>query len=274
MPNRWKVRVAIIDTGVDLFHPTLRDCVSKYYSWIGAPTNADDTDGHGTYCAYFLSQVAPEAEVHVAKVFSGKDFSETEAQNIAKAIRHAVDDWKVDILSMSFGLPKPSPKTEHDIKEAIKHAAINNVLMFAAASNEGVGHPRTFPSTIRSVICIHASDGMGVNGDINPYHEQGDHNFMTLGIAIKSPKFRQPGDAYKSGTSFATPVAAGIAANLLEIAPNEKSRKTLRDPEDMRKMFALMSERVGKYAHVAPSLLRRQDDNHHFLEERGLGRCT
>jgi hypothetical protein len=92
---------------------------------------------------------------------------------------------------MSFGLQHPSSQDDltewksilEDIEKAIREATPR--IMFAAASNSGKNNPRTFPSTLRDVICIHASDGNGNDGGINPPSEDGDDNFMTLGIAVE-----------------------------------------------------------------------------------------
>jgi hypothetical protein len=115
--------------------------------------------------------------------------------------------WDVDIISMSFGLWHPPSQGEleewnrilEDIKQTIREAAPR--IMFAAASSCGKNNPRTFPSTRREVICIHASDGNGNDGGINPTNEDGDDNFMTLGIAVELVNDGKY--FYKSGTSFA-----------------------------------------------------------------------
>jgi hypothetical protein len=55
---------------------------------------------------------------------------------IMKAIDHAIDVWKVDIISMSFGFPKPAQDYEV-LESAIRRAHQAHILMFAAASNGG-----------------------------------------------------------------------------------------------------------------------------------------
>jgi subtilisin family serine protease len=180
-----------------------------------------------------------------------------------QAINHAVKVWDVDIISMSFGLRHPSSQEDlepwtrilEDIQQAIREAAPR--IMFAAASNSGKNNLRAFPSTCREVICIHASDGNGNEGGINPPNEDGDDNFMTLGIAVE---LVDGGKCfYKSGTSFATPIAAGIAANILELAARSKelagrAKKRLKESEGMRKMFRMMSEQnqLAPYRYIAP----------------------
>ncbi|KAF0323681.1 pfs domain-containing protein [Colletotrichum asianum] len=215
--------------------------------WVGEGTDYNDEDDslHGTNCVHLLHKSAPEADIYVAKVFSGTRFNEAEAENIAKAIDHAVNNWNVDIISMSFGMDSTmlSPVlTQGNVEEimdrriqiwriiedAMQKASVEQCIMFAAASNAGKNQSRAFPASSRcGVICVHASDGLGNDGGINPIAASGD-NFMTLGMGHKllqrstqtgsgssGPKWLE---VHRSGTSFATPVAAGIAATILDLA--------------------------------------------------------
>jgi len=165
---------------------------------------------------------------------------------------------------MSFGLHQPSSSAGREkwgrivenIKNAIEGASLQR-LFFAAASNGGKNARRTFPAKNDHVICIHAADGNGNDGGINPDPEDDEINFMTLGVAVPLID-EEVGDVYRTGTSFATPIAAGIAANILAMAtdsaPNELSpsaRKEMWKPWGMRKTFRLMATK-GEYRYVAP----------------------
>jgi hypothetical protein len=88
-----RIRVAIIDTGIDFGHPGIQEVKAKghvkeewCYSWIGSSNNIKDEDDglHGTNCAYILHKAAPEAEIYVEKVFQNTNFKSYQAQNIAK----------------------------------------------------------------------------------------------------------------------------------------------------------------------------------------------
>lgn len=160
---------------------------------------------------------------------------------------------------MSFGLDKPFDDdldTElRDVQEKIRQKVVNahNKIFFAAAGNRGCNNPRSFPGAFSQVICVHASNGYGKDGGISPNAKSTDDNFMTLGMNIV---FGAPTNT-RSGTSFATPIAAGIAANILQIAntmglsPDHSS--LLRTGGGMQTMFRCMSYRDAEnYRFVAP----------------------
>ena len=155
---------------------------------------------------------------------------------------------------MSFGLhSRPNAVTQ-----AIKEATIKKgKLVFAAASNSGGNSPRAYPASLTGVICVHATDGQGNQSRFNPSKEEGGDNFATLGVAIES---RWDGKTVlKSGTSFATPIAAGIAANVLDFGrhhltddDDQIKYKRLCSYSGMRLMFKCMSSRRGDYDYVSP----------------------
>jgi len=155
---------------------------------------------------------APSADVFIAKIADDTTVSAKDLHRIARAIRWA-SEKKVHIISMSFGLDI----RDTEIDAAI-HAAVNaNISIFAAAANDGGNKPRAYPSSRKhGVMCIHASDGLGNDGGISPTPLSKGDNFSTLGIGISSKWKGEP--VHISGTSFATPIAAALAANALEFA--------------------------------------------------------
>jgi subtilisin family serine protease len=103
----------------------------------------------------------------------------------------------------------------------MKRAYFADVLIFAAASNGGGNKGRAYPVRDKHVFCIHSTDALGNRSIFSPTPERNAYNFATVGEAVQSfwPKHLcNPDEAAvktKSGTSFATPIAASIAAFLL-----------------------------------------------------------
>ncbi|OPB42086.1 hypothetical protein A0O28_0032030 [Trichoderma guizhouense] len=254
-----RVRIAVLDTGINTNDKMIRSATSRIKgrrSWVGS---IEDTYGHGTHVTRLLLQMAPAAEIFIAKISDCKTVEPENMTRIAQAIDWAVEECKVDIISMSFGFQTKSK----DIDDAIERAFRADKLMFAAASNEGGNKPRSRPGRNKKVICIHACDGKGNKGDMNPSPVRG-YNFTTLGVAVKSTWNKQV--VYKSGTSFATPVAAAFAADILEFANfrcelSEEDRKLLYKRDGMLEVLRVISRERDKYDYIQPGHLWDGNDD-------------
>jgi hypothetical protein len=165
---------------------------------------------------------------------------------------------------MSFGFEHPVDV----IDEAIRFADDKKVIMLAAASNQGGNSNIAWPARLPQVICIHATDSLGNRCDFTPTESRRGDNFAVLGQAVKSswpPHLGQAGEIRKSGTSTATPIAAGIAAIVLEYVKlalpsldHELSRKDaailskLRSSAGMCTVFRRMARNRGGYDYIVP----------------------
>jgi hypothetical protein len=162
---------------------------------------------------------------------------------------HAVDVWNVDIISMSFG----SQHHSKEISTAIYHAFYKGKIVFAAASNEGIRNSKpAFPARLHPVICVHSASGWGQSSHFTPPAQSNQDNFAVLGEGVPSgyPKdLPQSRNVRRSGTSTATPIAAGIAALVLELACQRPSgildecSDLLWGFSGMRDIFVAMSSR-------------------------------
>ena len=98
-----RVRIAVIDTGVDFGHAGIADAKEKgrireewCHSWVGADAKDEDDELHGTNCAYLLHKSAPEADIYIEKVFNQNAVRYYEAKNIAKVrFIGAVPGWEI-----------------------------------------------------------------------------------------------------------------------------------------------------------------------------------
>jgi hypothetical protein len=104
------------------------------------------------------------------------------------------------------------------LEDAIDFAASKNVLMFAAASNNKHNEtsPIGFPATLgQRVICINSHKGSEERSEFSPLPIHGRINFALPGEGIKAAII-EGGEGIKRGTSCSTPVAAAVAATILD----------------------------------------------------------
>jgi Subtilase family len=183
-----------------------------------------------------------------------------------QALEHAVSVWKVDIISMSFAISKNDKKTK-DAMTAKFQAIKDQVLLFAAASNSGRKVGRAYPAKRNEVFSIHAAYGGGGAWRNNPKPHMLDFNFSTLGMYVEAPHEGQETKRV-SGTSVAAPIAAGIAALVLEfcrqpLVPGQgriKRPERLKSKLGMAKIFLQMYDRFeltrtdqeDNYFHMRP----------------------
>jgi hypothetical protein len=250
------VKIAILDSGIDLDHSDMiavEERIKDIRSWVNGgngmriPTGGD-SHGHGTHVAGIILDVANLADVYIAKITQNGTLHDYES--IAKAITYAATQWKVDIITMSFGFPNRIPAIEAAIHDA-------DCLIFAAAANHGGNHDRAYPAKHDSVICIHSTNGRGRRSDFNPPPLRQSDNFSIVGEAINSAWPGEDEFKRKSGTSFATPVAAGLAAFVLEygaqnLQDEQDKLQRLRTPEGMKDVFRLMTAEVDGYQYIRP----------------------
>ncbi|KAG4444053.1 hypothetical protein IFR05_000513 [Cadophora sp. M221] len=263
-----KIRIAVLDSGVDskndkLICGAFKNKRISDSGWSRTGTTKEhfhDTYGHGTHVVRLLLKTAPLAEIHIAKITEGKNLDEGRVQDIVDAITWAVKIVDAHIITMSFGMEKEAK----EVTEAIKMARVEKKLVFAAAANEGGLQPRAHPASVPGVICIHAADGFGDPASFNPTADEGDDNFSTAGVGIESKWKGNP--VFKSGTSFATPVAAGIAASILDFARTHLMKE--HDTPDffgsyvgMRLLLKSMAPKRQSYRFILPWNVFRKMDN-------------
>lgn len=86
--NKRKIKIAILDGGIELRSRTPRivrfEPRIKYKSWVDGHADCRDDVGHGTHLAILLRKVAPNAEIHNARVFKSRPKGDKSALIIAE----------------------------------------------------------------------------------------------------------------------------------------------------------------------------------------------
>lgn len=164
-------------------------------------------------------------------------------------------------MSFGFEIEQDSLIEGHSILRAIRYAGSKGVTMFAAASNDGKNRPDhvSWPARALEVICVHSANGAGQPSWFTP-GPYDNEKIMVLGEFVLSAwpeRLNHPNNRrYMSGTSCATPIAAGIAAIILDYArqfltPEEWER--LRRVDCMQRMLERMKdERTLNYSWIRP----------------------
>lgn len=161
---------------------------------------------------------------------------------------------------MPFGFRKE----DHSIRQAIMLAALNGVLMFSPMSETFESRdPVMFPARLKEVIMIGSTDAYGNPSVFNPPFLR-ESAFAVLGESVPGPQPREFGDSCTlSGSSIATPIAAAIAAVLLDFVGNNSQAgilsasnvEHLRRQAGMESVFKAMSESRNDLNCITPWML-------------------
>ncbi|KAJ6088426.1 subtilisin [Penicillium sp. IBT 16267x] len=267
-PPKIPVKIAIFDTGVDQTHPDVDACIEQIkgrFNWTNEkfPQLVDDYNGHGTFTTSLLLEYCPDAEIYIAKISDGKPVGPGIIAKVILALDYAVNEWKVDIISMSFGFRSRDVEGYEELERAIHNAYSNHVLLFAAASNSGANLDRAYPARDENVICINSTDANGNRSPFSPTALADALNLATVGEAVESAwpmRYCDPpsGLKHKSGTSYATPIAASVAGFLLHYA-------RLYIPENAHLLQRQSKMKVVLRKIAEKSLESRVRDDYHFL---------
>jgi len=222
-----KVLVAVIDTGVDYNHESLKDNSVPGYDYRNNDSDPmDETSsqnpGHGTHCAGIIGAtglkdggivgISPEVSLMPLR-FLGSDGS-GDLMNGVKAIDYAIEK-KVDVISASWGATVSRSQAK-PLLEAIKRADDAGVIFVAAAANDGKSNDRTevYPanSGYPNTITVAASGSKDEKPSWSNYGKKSVH-VAAPGLEIMSTL---PSNKYGnlSGTSMATPLVSGLVALL------------------------------------------------------------
>ena len=151
------VKVAILDTGIDLDHPDLR--VAGDVTFVPQTTSGDDDHGHGTMVAGVIAAldngigivgIAPEVELYSVKVLN--KYGAGVMSLILSGIEWAVDN-NMQVINMSFGGLMNLPSS---IKEALEKAYQAGIVIVGGAGNAGDQGIIAAPARYESVIAVGA----------------------------------------------------------------------------------------------------------------------
>ncbi len=204
------VKVAILDTGIDLDHPDLR--VAGDVTFVPGTTSGDDDNGHGTMVAGVVAAldndigvigVAPDVKLYSVKVLN------QDGNGVMSVILSGIE-WAVDnnmqVINMSFGSFLNFPST---IRMALEKAYQMGVVLVAGVGNAGDQGIIFAPARYEPVIAVGATDQQDAR--VSSSCTGSALELMAPGVSILSTS-RGGGYSSGSGTSFTTPHVTGVAA--------------------------------------------------------------
>jgi subtilisin family serine protease len=275
--KRKDVIVAVIDSGIEYTHEDLaariwmneaevdgRDGIDddgngfvddlRGWDFTDAPTlpgqgdflvpdnDPADESSHGTQVAGVIGAISDNgtgiagvADCRLMAVRAGLTFAQggtfLQEDDLASAIVYAVDNG-ADILNLSWG----SFDRAYVIEDVVQYAAERGVVLVGAAGNSGEP-PVAYPAALRDVISVSAVE---TTGQLASFSSTGPVlDLVAPGVNIVSTRLD---DTYgpRSGSSFAAPQIAGLAALLL-------SRRPEMSPDQIRGALVTATTDVGEF---------------------------
>jgi subtilisin family serine protease len=234
--------IAIVDTGVDLNHPDLKDKLLPGVDLVTDETcspGAQDLNGHGTHVAGIaaaatnngigVAGTAPAARILPVRVLDS--LGQGTSEDIAAGIRWAADHG-AHVINLSLGNDIPLIDVS-GLSSAVDYAWSRGAVIVAAAGNSTL--PLCgFPAASAHAICVAATDSTGFPSSYSnfPFRLDG-------GVALRAPGGSGgdctadvwstywpaasgndaeacPPKGYEplAGTSMAAPFVSGVAAIL------------------------------------------------------------
>ena len=249
-PTLAPVRVAVVDSGLDLGHPEFAGRVALARSFVGG--DAVDRQGHGTFVAGIIAAnagnnegitgIALSAQLLIAKVVRPDGTISPVAE--AKAIRWAADHG-ARVINLSLGGLRSRNKNEDTYsaveQDAIEYAYAKGAVLVAAVGN-GDQAPKTpwdlasYPAALPHVIGVSslaqdgsvpafsnrdaffndvAAPGVGIVSTLPRSLTAARPSCVDQGYSICGPaEFRSA-----EGTSYSAAEVSGAAALLIAMKP-------------------------------------------------------
>ena len=216
--------VAVIDTGIDPFHPLLRHRIAEGgYDFVDDDTlpweTADGIDqdgdneidegaGHGTFVSGLVLLAAPSTSILPFRVLD--DDGRGSTFDISRAVLLAIDRG-ADVINMSFAYPDRSRILDRILMEASNRG----VVLVSGAGNSGLS-TLPFPANDNRVLAVAAVDGELRLADFS--NRGVDVTLGAPGVDVYSAGLGGQFGIW-SGTSMAAPLVSGTAALMRSINP-------------------------------------------------------
>lgn len=218
--------LAIVDTGVQANHPDLAGRCLPGRDFVNNDLDASDDEGHGTASAGAaaatgnngtgMAGVTWGSLILPVKVLSASGSGSYSA--IANGISYSADQG-AQVINLSLG----GTMSSSTLQNAVNYAWNKGSLLIAAAGNNGTSQT-VYPAACTNVVAVSALNPSNVITSWSSFGSFVDLCAPGENIGTLQPDFF-PGGGYVivSGTSFSSPIVAGVACLALAANPSLKN---------------------------------------------------
>jgi len=220
-----EIKIAIVDTGVDIDHPDLSAKMLPGYDFVNNDSNPDDDEGHGSHVAG-IAAASTNNGVGVAGMSWGakiipvkslNQFGSGTYQQVSNGITYAADRG-ARVINLSLGGYSYS-KT---LQNATDYAHAKGVVVVAAAGNSS-SRRILYPAGNPHVVGVAATDSSDRRASFSNYNSSVD--ISAPGVSILST-YNGARYAYMNGTSMSAPFVSGLAGLVLSQNPSFSADQT------------------------------------------------
>jgi hypothetical protein len=228
-----KVRIAVVDTGVNRSHVAFTNAdIETGYNYVTNSTDTTDNYGHGTMVTGVIvsgandgiggAGIAPNATiVPLVSMTKVNGVAYGTAATLVKALEAAVNDYSCKIISSSLGTTGESQV----INAAVSYAVSKGAIVIASAGNDGASSNTStaaaynYPASSPYAISVGATDA---NMNRASYSQKNDRvDVATFGGKLHLPSNTSlSGYSQTQGTSFSAPAVTGVTALFVSRHPN------------------------------------------------------
>ena len=220
------IPIAILDTGVDPNHPDLQAKLLPGYNFYDRNTDTSDVRGHGTAVAGAAAAISNNGR-GVAGVawrnpvlplrISAPDGYATYSA-MASAITYAADHG-AKVINLSYG----GENYSSTLQSAVDYAWSKGAVVVASAANYSTDTPY-YPAACNHVVAVSATN---TSDQLTSFSNYGNWvDVAAPGVSIYTTS-RGGGYGAYSGTSFSSPVTAGLLALIFSANPSLTNQDVL-----------------------------------------------
>lgn len=245
------IKVAVLDTGMDLGHPDFSGRSITTRTFVGQPVQ--DLHGHGTHCiGTACGPKAPPGTTprygigYATRIFVGKVLSNSGSGSGASVLGGM--NWAIanrcEVISMSLGSQSPVQAAY----TAAGQAALNNGCLIVAAAGNSASNTGS-PANSPTIMAVASLDSTLVPSSFSCF---GKIEIAGPGRDVFSSWPRPTRYRTISGTSMATPHVAGCAALWAQTSPALRGINLWRKLQATARPLPFPASRVGSGLVQAP----------------------